>query len=160
MTPSGLRQWEYWITGTCDELCSLVDLHVFVLVPHSELPKGKQPLRGKLVCKHKYNDTGKIVCYKVQYVTKGFAQRQRINYNKTTTPTAHLESFQTIAHLGAALNWDLHQFDIKTAFLHGILPVEETAYMEQPFSFKVLGKEDWVMQLLKSIYGMKQAGHI
>jgi hypothetical protein len=135
-------EWEYWITGTCDELCSLVDLHVFVLVPHSELPKGKQPLRGKLVYKHKHDNTGKIICYKVRYVTKGFAQRQGINYDKTSAPTACLESFQAIAHLGAALNWDLYQFDIKTAFLHGILPVKETAYIEQPFSFKVLGKED------------------
>jgi len=56
--------------------------------------------------------------------------------------TACLESFQSITHLGAALGWDLHQFDIKTAFLHGILPEEKTAYIEQPSSFKVSGKED------------------
>ena len=40
---------EYWIAGARDELRSLVDLRVFVLVPRSELPKGKRPLRGKLV---------------------------------------------------------------------------------------------------------------
>jgi len=124
------------------------------------LPKGKRPLRGKLVCKRKRDDTGKIVRYKVRYVAKGFAQRQGIDYDKTTAPTARLESFRAIAHLGAALDWDLHQFDIKTAFLHGILPAEETAYMEQPPGFEVPGKEDWVMQLLKSIYGMKQASRI
>jgi hypothetical protein len=45
-------------------------------------------------------------------------------------------------------------------FLHSILLVEETTYMEQPLGFEVLGKEDWVMQLLKSIYGMKQASCI
>jgi hypothetical protein len=151
---------EYWIAGAHDELRSLADLCVFVLVPCSELPKGKCPLRGKLVCKRKHDDTGKIVRYKVRYVAKGFAQRQGIDYDKTTAPTARLESFRAIAHLGAALNWDLHQFDIKTAFLHGILPAEETTYMEQPPGFEVPGKEDWVMQLLKSIYGMKQASHI
>jgi hypothetical protein len=32
--------------------------------------------------------------------------------------------------------------------------------MEQPPSFEVPGKEDWIMQLLKSIYSMKQASHI
>jgi hypothetical protein len=32
--------------------------------------------------------------------------------------------------------------------------------MEQLPSFEVPGKEDWVMQLLKSIYGMKQASRI
>ena len=84
---------EYWIAGACDELRSLVDLRIFVLVPRSELPKGKRPLRGKLVCKCKHDDTGKIVCYKVCYVAKGFAQRQGIDYDKTTAPTARLESF-------------------------------------------------------------------
>jgi len=33
-------------------------------------------------------------------------------------------------------------------------------YMEQPDGFKVPGKDDWVMKLMKSIYGMKQASHI
>jgi len=72
-------------------------------------------------------------------------------------PTTRLKSFHSITHLGATLGWDLHQFNIKTAFLHGILPEDEMAYMEQPPRFKVPSKEDWIMQLLKSIYGMKQA---
>jgi len=33
-------------------------------------------------------------------------------------------------------------------------------YMEQPPGFEAAGKEDWVMQLMKSIYGMKQASRI
>jgi len=33
-------------------------------------------------------------------------------------------------------------------------------YMEQPPSFEAPGKEDWVMKLMKSIYGMKQASRV
>ncbi len=33
-------------------------------------------------------------------------------------------------------------------------------FMEQPLGFECPGKEDWVWQLLKSIYGMKQASHV
>ena len=69
-----------------------------------------------------------------------------------------LESFQSILHLTATLNWDLWQFNIKTTFLHGILPKDKTVYMEQPPGFAIPGKEEWVMQLMKSIYGMKQSG--
>ena len=36
---------------------------------------------------------GNVVCYKVWYVAKGYAQKYGINYNKTTAPTARLESF-------------------------------------------------------------------
>ena len=66
---------EYWIAGARDELKSLKDLNVFVLVPRSELPCGQRPLKGKLVCKRKCDDTGNITRYKVRYVAKGFAQR-------------------------------------------------------------------------------------
>jgi hypothetical protein len=80
--------------------------------------------------------------------------------DKTTAPTACIEFFRVILHLAANLNRDLQQLDIKTAFLHGILPEDETMYMEQPPGFTSPGQEDWVMKLMKSIYGMKQAGHI
>jgi len=56
--------------------------------------------------------------------------------------------------------WDIQQIDIKTSFLHGVLPEDETAYLEQPKGFEEPGKEGWVMRLMKSIYGMKQVGRI
>ena len=71
-----------------------------------------------------------------------------------------MESFHMLMHLAALLNWDIQHIDVKTAFLHGILPEDETAYLEQPEGFKEPGKEDWVMKLRKSIYSMKQAGRI
>ena len=151
---------EYWIAGGRDELKSLADLKVFVLVPRSDLPRGQRPLRGKLVCKRKRDDTGRVVRYKVRYVAKGFAQRYGIDYDKTTAPTVRLESFRTILHITASMDWDLKQFDIKTAFLHGVLPEDETMFMEQPPGFEAPGKEEWVMKLMKSIYGMKQASRI
>ena len=151
---------EYWIAGAREELKSLKDLQVFVLVPRSSLPPGRRPMRGKLVCKRKRDDSGQIVHYKVRYVAKGYAQIYGIDYDRTTAPTARLESFRTILHLAASLGWNINQFDIKTAFLHGVLPADEIAYMEQPPGFAEPGKEDWVMQLSKSIYGMKQASRI
>ena len=84
-------------------------------------------------------------------------QQYGINYDKTTAPTMRLKSFCTIAHLATTLNWDLKQYDIKTAFLHSILSPDETMFMKQPPRFECPGKEVWVWQLLKSIYGMKQA---
>jgi hypothetical protein len=83
-----------------------------------------------------------------------------VDYEKTTAPTARLESFRSLLHLAAVLDWDIQHVDIKTAFLHGVLPESETVFMEQPPGFEAPGKEDYVWRLQKGLYGMKQASRI
>jgi hypothetical protein len=51
---------EYWIDGGRDELKSLKDLKVFVLIPCMEVPQNQHPLKGKLVCKCKRDEEGNI----------------------------------------------------------------------------------------------------
>ena len=46
-----------------------------------------------------YNDAGNISCYKVHYVTKGFAQHYLVNYKKIMTPTTCLELFHVFLHI-------------------------------------------------------------
>jgi hypothetical protein len=58
------------------------------------------------------------------------------------------------------LGWDLQQFDVKTAFLHSELEEGEHCWMEQPRGFEEKGKEDWVWELERGLYGMKQARHV
>ena len=53
------------------------------------------------------------------------------------------------------LDWDIHQMDVKMAFLHGDLG--EEVYMEQLEGGKEPGKEDWVFWLDKTLYGLMQA---
>jgi hypothetical protein len=52
-------------------------------------------------------------------------------------------------------NYELEQLDVKTAFLHGDL--EEQIYMQQPEGYRIVGKENHVCLLQKSLYGLKQS---
>ena len=52
-------------------------------------------------------------------------------------------------------NLEIHQMDVKTAFLNGDL--DEEIYMEQPEGFIIPGPEKKVCRLVKSLYGLKQA---
>ena len=89
-------------------------------------------------------------------VAKGYSQVEGIDYTNTYAPVARMESMQTLLHVSALLDWEIHQLDIKTTFLHGDL--EEEIYMEQLEGCQEPGKEDWVCKLNKTLYGLKQAG--
>ncbi|POM62859.1 reverse transcriptase [Phytophthora palmivora] len=56
------------------------------------------------------------------------------------------------------LDLEIHQMDVKTAFLNGFL--KEDIYMAQPEGFAVPDKEHLVCKLLKSLYGLKQAPRV
>ena len=57
--------------------------------------------------------------------------------------------------LAASYDWDLHQLDIRNAFLHGDL--QEEVYMKQPPRFVAQGEIGKVCRLQKSLYGLKQS---
>ncbi|KAL6980229.1 dynamin GTPase [Sarracenia purpurea var. burkii] len=60
-----------------------------------------------------------------------------------------------ILAIAALRDLEVHQMDVKTAFLNGDL--NEEIYMEQPEGFAVPGQEKKVCRLVKSLYGLKQA---
>jgi reverse transcriptase-like protein len=64
-------------------------------------------------------------------------------------------SIRSLLALVAMEDLELHQLDVKTAFLHGDL--DEEIYMQQPKEFEVIGKENYVCKLEKSLYGLKKS---
>lgn len=147
-----------WTSALKDEFTSLRDLGVYKLVPCLSVPHSRKIMRGRPVFKLKHDQHGQPARFKARYVCRGYSAIWGQDYTKTSAPTACLESFRILAHLGAALDWEIDQIDIKTAFLHGLHESDEVCYMHQPEGFLETGKEDWVWELQKGLYGMKQGG--
>jgi hypothetical protein len=87
-------------------------------------------------------------------VAKDITQREDINYNETFCPISCKDSLRIIMALVAHYDLELHQMDVKTAFLNEDLL--ENVYMTQPKGFAMKGKEHMGCHLKKSIYGLKQ----
>ena len=53
------------------------------------------------------------------------------------------------------MGWHIHQMDVKTMFLNGI--IEEEVYIYQPEGFEIFSSESHVCRLKRALYGLKQA---
>ena len=65
--------------------------------------------------------------YKEIFIARGFSWKEDINYEETFAPIGRYTSIRSIC---AGMRWEIHQLDIKTTFLNGV--VEEEVYIDQP----------------------------
>ena len=65
-------------------------------------------------------------------MAQGFSQIPGVDYFDTFAPVAKLASIQAVLSLAAAEDMELHQIDIKGAYLNGELTEREVIYMSQP----------------------------
>jgi hypothetical protein len=65
-----------------------------------------------------------------------------------------MNTIRTIISLATYFQWEIHQMDVKSAFLNGDL--HEEIYMQQPPGFISSETSSLVCKLNKSLYGLKQ----
>ena len=88
-------------------------------------------------------------------MAKGFLQKYGVDFEETFAPVAKFTSIRIILSLAAHYQLVLHQMDVKTAFLNGIL--DEEIYMKQPEGFVDYNYPDHVCKLKRALYGLKQS---
>ena len=141
-----------WKEAINSEIDSILQNHTWELV---DLPPGCKPLGYKWIFKRKMKPDGSIDKYKARLVIKGYRQKEGLDYFDTYSPVTRITSIRMLIAIAAIFNLEIHQMDVKTAFLNGEL--DEEIYMEQPEGFSVPGQEQKVCKLVKSLYGLKQA---
>jgi hypothetical protein len=117
------------------------------------LPPGRTPIGYRWIYKIKLNLNGTVQRYKARLVAKDYHQSYGIDYNETYSPVVKLQSLRVIFALAAQYDLELHQLDVKTAFLNGYL--DEELYIEIPQGLTAQCHQ--VCKLNRSIYGLKQS---
>ncbi|KAG6613804.1 Retrovirus-related Pol polyprotein from transposon TNT 1-94 [Phytophthora cinnamomi] len=149
MESSDAAKWK----EACDsEYDSLLKNKTWEVVP---LPKGRKAIGNRWVFRVKENQAGEVERFKARLVAKGFSQKYGIDYDETFAPVAKFTSIRAVLSLAAKYGLKLHQMDVKTAFLNGVL--DEEIYMVQPDGYVDADHPDYVCKLKQSLYGLKQS---
>jgi hypothetical protein len=143
---------DYWKEAIKSEMDSIMSNGTWEVVSRSY---GCKLIGCKWVFKKNLRPDGTIKKYKVRLVAKGYNQKEGEDFFNTYSPVARLTTIQVLLSLAISYGLLVHQMDDKIAFLNGEL--EEEIYMDQPDDFIVKGQEGMVCELLKTLYGLKQA---
>lgn len=116
-------------------------------------PNGAEILDTKWVFSRKPLEKDSKMKYKARLVVRGFAQRNNFNFEEIYSPVAKMATIRALLAIGNQFAYYFIQLDVKTAFLNARL--KDDVYIHPPWGVKC--KENEVLKLNKSLYGLKQA---
>jgi hypothetical protein len=79
------------------------------------------------ICKIKSDAEGEVSRFKARFVAKECSQRAGLDYRKTFYPVIRMASLRMFLAIAAAMDLELSQLDIDTAFLYA--PTSEYVYI-------------------------------
>jgi hypothetical protein len=130
--PSNLReaqrspQWEYWKAAMQKEQNSLDAHDVMEYVPR---PHGHKVIPVHWIFSVKTDAHGNILRLKARLVAQGCRQIPGVDVMEVFAPTSTYGSRRALLAVAAKERFEIHQVDVKTAFLNGEL--EEEVYVTQ-----------------------------
>jgi hypothetical protein len=102
--------------------------------PEYQAPSQERKAIGSAwVFKLKRDASGAIIRFKVRWVARGDQAKEGLDYNETYAPTARMAHVRFALAIAARFDLDIHQLDVCTAFLGGIL--QEEIYMRPASRF-------------------------
>jgi hypothetical protein len=139
-----------WIIAMEEELNNFNRNEVWELVPRQK----QNVIDTKWVFRNKQDEFVVVTKNKARLVGKGYTKVEVLDFGETYAPVARLESIRILLAYATHHNFKLHQMDIKSAFLNGLL--QEEIYVEQPPGFDDPNFLNHVYKLHKALYGLNQ----
>jgi hypothetical protein len=119
-----------WRAAMGEEMSSFVENDAWVLV---DKPADQKVVQCKWVFKLEHGSDRQPSRYKAGLVVRGFTQQAGIDYDETFARVVRRETIRLLIALAAELNLQIHNLNVRTAFLNGEL--DERIFMNQPKGF-------------------------
>jgi hypothetical protein len=71
-------------------------------------------------------------------VARGFSQVEGVEYDETFASIARYTSIRVVISIATEMGWKIHQMDVKTAFLSGL--IEEECIMSSHWALRCMGE--------------------
>ena len=104
-----------WIEAMREEMPAFVVNNTWDLFPAFEATS--KPIGCRWLDKIKHNLDNTINQLKARLVAKGYMQTHRIDYEQTFALVARMTTIHTMIRAATSKGWNLHQMDLKNAFL-------------------------------------------
>ncbi len=145
-----------------DECTAHYKAGTYILIKKSEMPKGVPLLSSVWQLKRKRKpSTGEISKYRARMNANGKEQVQGVHYEEIYAPVVGWSTIRFFMTLAIINNRHTRQFDFVQAFPQADIE------MKLPAGFSIEGlnlteedKKNYVLKLVKNLYGQKQAGRV
>ncbi|CAI7746324.1 unnamed protein product [Closterium sp. NIES-53] len=143
---------EKWREAMDKELQALQECNTWKVVPIG-VARNKTILIGKWVFRVKTKADGTIDKFKARWVIRSFDLEHGRDFTETFAPVSRHTSLRILLAIAAMKKKKLRQIDVANGFLYAHVDAE--IFVELPHGSH--GEPNQVCQLLKSLYGIKQA---
>jgi hypothetical protein len=144
--------WPEWEKAMEEQLALMKKYDVWDEVDE---PEDTNIFGSRWVFRIKRDSNGKILKYRARLVAQGFTQMYGVDFQDTFAPVARLSSIRAVIALAASEDWELHQMDVKSAYLNST--IDTAVYMRLPPGYSRKGK---VALVKRGIYGLRQSGNL
>lgn len=117
---------EEWVTAMKEEMDAFVENDTWEFV---DCPKNVKVIDNRWVLRMKLNAGGLTQRLRSRLVVKGLIRKVDIHYYEIFNPVACYETVRAVLTVATLERLQLHQLDMKTAFLYDTL--QEKVYMRQ-----------------------------
>jgi hypothetical protein len=141
---------DLWRQAMEGELASHHEMGSFEVV---QKPHGVRVLPTMWVFARKLDAQGRVERYKARLVIQGNRQVAGVDFDEVFAPVSRFATLRVFLAMVAREDMELHQLDVKTAFLNADLDRDVYAYPAQGSGVP----RDKVLLLKRAVYGLRQA---